>query len=310
MMPTPCARSRAMTPNRSLDLALGQRRGRLVHDQDPRVGADRLGDLDELLLRHAQRLDQPVGIDRRADARRAAPRARPARSRQSTRRHAPAALERQRDVLGDGQVGEQRRLLVDRGDAERARRRRRHVRDRRRRRSRACRQSGCSAPVMILISVDLPAPFSPTSACTSPARRSNDTPLQRAHAGERLGDRGRVEQHGERLYRRHVRGAWGLAARRAECVVPGAWVLDVRRARVRRARVRRAMVPGRYGARVRSTRHQAPSHPAPGTLAPSTSSTRHQAPRTEHVVLSARRDPRTLNLRRSASARRARPGRR
>src|SRR5437667_3705037 len=33
-----------------------------------------------------------------------------------------------------------------------------------------------SAPVTILISVDFPAPFSPTSAWTSPARRSNDTP--------------------------------------------------------------------------------------------------------------------------------------
>src|SRR5262249_56964564 len=33
------------------------------------------------------------------------------------------------------------------------------------------------APVMILIRVDLPAPFSPTRACISPARRSNDTPL-------------------------------------------------------------------------------------------------------------------------------------
>src|SRR5215467_7675581 len=39
-------------------------------------------------------------------------------------------------------------------------------------------QSGCSAPVMILIRVDLPAPFSPTSAWTSPARKSNETPLR------------------------------------------------------------------------------------------------------------------------------------
>src|ERR1700687_143423 len=37
--------------------------------------------------------------------------------------------------------------------------------------------SACSAPVMILMSVDLPAPFSPISPWTSPGRRSNDTPL-------------------------------------------------------------------------------------------------------------------------------------
>src|SRR5579875_4039469 len=37
--------------------------------------------------------------------------------------------------------------------------------------------SGRWAPVMTLMSVDLPAPFSPTSAWTSPARRSNETPF-------------------------------------------------------------------------------------------------------------------------------------
>src|SRR5471030_3096773 len=37
--------------------------------------------------------------------------------------------------------------------------------------------SGWCAPVMILMSVDLPAPFSPSSAWTSPACKSNDTPL-------------------------------------------------------------------------------------------------------------------------------------
>src|SRR5215831_1782401 len=34
-----------------------------------------------------------------------------------------------------------------------------------------------TAPVIILIRVDLPAPFSPISACTSPARNSNDACL-------------------------------------------------------------------------------------------------------------------------------------
>src|SRR5438876_11795922 len=37
--------------------------------------------------------------------------------------------------------------------------------------------SGVSAPVMILISVDLPAPFSPTSAWTSPAASAKETPF-------------------------------------------------------------------------------------------------------------------------------------
>src|SRR5215210_508881 len=38
--------------------------------------------------------------------------------------------------------------------------------------------SGSTAPVMILISVDLPAPFSPMSACTSPARSSSEALLR------------------------------------------------------------------------------------------------------------------------------------
>src|SRR6187455_3220160 len=37
--------------------------------------------------------------------------------------------------------------------------------------------SRVSAPARIFINVDLPAPFSPTSACTSPGRTSNVTPL-------------------------------------------------------------------------------------------------------------------------------------
>ena len=37
---------------------------------------------------------------------------------------------------------------------------------------------GDSTPARIFTSVDLPAPFSPMSACTSPWRTANDTPLR------------------------------------------------------------------------------------------------------------------------------------
>ena len=123
---------------------------------------------------------------------------------QSTRRQAPPRLERQRDVLGDGQVAERataagrwRRcrarasgagsiaVTALAGDGERR------------------RASGVSAPVMILISVDLPAPFSPTSACTSPARRSNDTPRSaRTPANDLVMEPPRQQEHGADIMQR------------------------------------------------------------------------------------------------------------
>ena len=141
--------------------------------------------------------------------------------------------------------------------------------------------------------VDLPAPFSPRSAWTSPARTSNETPRSAWTPAKALVIPVASSSIGERLYRPHVRGAWGLAARRAECVVP---VLGARCAACEGAACEGATCDGAgcYGARVRSTRHQAPSHPAPSHPAHRAPGTK--APRTEHVVLNARRDPRTLNL--------------
>ena len=52
----------------ALDLAIGERGGRLVHDHDLGVDADRLGDLHELLLGHAQRFDETLRVDRGSDA--------------------------------------------------------------------------------------------------------------------------------------------------------------------------------------------------------------------------------------------------
>ncbi len=57
-----------------LDLVVGQRGGRLVHLDDPGVEADRLGDLDDLLLGDRQRADPLAGADAGdAEAARAAP---------------------------------------------------------------------------------------------------------------------------------------------------------------------------------------------------------------------------------------------
>ena len=79
-----------------------------------------------------------------------------------------AAFERQRDVLGHGQMREQGRLLVDGGDAERMRRGGVHVRHVPAGHTQVP-ASGRSAPVMILISVDFPAPFSRPGHALLPA---------------------------------------------------------------------------------------------------------------------------------------------
>ena len=111
------------------DLTLGQRGGRLVHDQDARVRADRLRDLDELPFGHAQASDLTIRIDRGADLFQNLRCVASARAPVDAAERA-AAVERQRDVLGDGQARKQGGVLIDRRDAERARRRRIHAMDR------------------------------------------------------------------------------------------------------------------------------------------------------------------------------------
>ena len=83
-------------------------------------------------------------------------------------------LEAHGHVLGHGEVGEERRLLVDGSDAQGAGEEgsaRPTTSPPTTRRP----ESGAWAPVMILTSVLLPAPFSPTRAWTSPARRVRET---------------------------------------------------------------------------------------------------------------------------------------
>ena len=94
------------------DLGGRQRRGRLVHHHHPRVKRQRLGDLDDLLLGDREAAGDPVGVDRHAQA--LEQRLRLALHRAVV--DAPRAAQRlagDEDVLGDRDVGEERRLLED-----------------------------------------------------------------------------------------------------------------------------------------------------------------------------------------------------
>ena len=68
MIATPFCLQRADAIEEPLDLPIGERGGRLVHHQDPGVLRQRLGDLDHLLLRHAELVRQRARVDVEAEA--------------------------------------------------------------------------------------------------------------------------------------------------------------------------------------------------------------------------------------------------
>ncbi len=89
--------------------------GRLVHDQHAHVERDRLGDLDGLLLGEGQAAGRLADVE---------PHVEPGEDLARLAFHAPpvddlaAVTVADEDVLGDRQVREDHRLLVDGGDAE------------------------------------------------------------------------------------------------------------------------------------------------------------------------------------------------
>ena len=103
-----------------LRLLLGQRGGRLVHDQDAGLAGERAGDLDDALLGDGEPLDQRVDVDR-GEAELVEERARLLAHRLVVdHREAGTALHRQvgeRDVLGDGHVAHHRDFLGEEADA-------------------------------------------------------------------------------------------------------------------------------------------------------------------------------------------------
>ncbi len=99
------------------DLHRAQRRGGLVHDQDPHVLDEGPGDLDDLLQAQGQPPHERAGIDglfQPGEGLRDTPLLEP-----PVHDHAVAgALPRHEDVVGDAQVREEAQLLVDDPDAQ------------------------------------------------------------------------------------------------------------------------------------------------------------------------------------------------
>ncbi len=104
-----------------LGLAIGQCGGRLVHHQDARVLRQRLGDLDHLLLRDAERVHRGARIDIEADHVEHAARLRIEPRAVDETRHAAAKLAPKIDVLRDVEIGNEGEFLEDDRDAKTAR---------------------------------------------------------------------------------------------------------------------------------------------------------------------------------------------
>ena len=99
---------------------LVERRGRLVEDEHAGLDGERLGELEEVLVDDRQRIDAIFQVWLEADL-----------VEDAADRHPALAAGRRddlgqgdADVLGDGHVGQQRRMLMDDGDAELRRSRR------------------------------------------------------------------------------------------------------------------------------------------------------------------------------------------
>ena len=103
----------------SRGLVTGERRGRLVHHDDPGIERKRLGDLDELLLRRREPSAGHVEVDVHAQPGEEFCRPLPLLAAGDEAR--PRLLLAEEDVLHGGQPGNERELLVHDGHARRPR---------------------------------------------------------------------------------------------------------------------------------------------------------------------------------------------
>ena len=188
----PLARSDADDLVQSLDLARGQARRRLVQHDEVRLAGERPQDLDLLLF--GDRTGRPTTARPRGRTRpdRPAPSKRSA-SGAAVDEPGPPRLGAEEDVLDDGQPRDEGHFLGDDRDAAHQRLAGRPERHRRPPQDQVALVRG-NTPAMILPSVDLPAPFSPTKAWTVPRRTTDGHVVEGAGRPEGLPESADVQE--------------------------------------------------------------------------------------------------------------------
>jgi hypothetical protein len=119
--PDPALAQQPHNPEQPLHVVLGQRRRRLVHNQDARVVRQRLGDLHPLPVTDRKRADQQVRIevvDIEVGQQLQRP---PSHLGPVDPAEPPLRRMPHEDVLGDGQLREQQQFLIDGRDPGRLR---------------------------------------------------------------------------------------------------------------------------------------------------------------------------------------------
>src|SRR5690242_7935823 len=183
---------RANHAEETLDLALGERRGRLIQDQDLRLRADGFGDLDDLLLGHAERAHHAIGGDICAGALEQL-RCEPAPRAPIDLPPSAAALQSEADVLGNREIRKERRLLINRRDPQRASETGRVVRDRAAVYDQGCRVRLHSAGDDFDQRRFARAVFADQRVDLAGTQLERDL-FQRLHSGEMFRDRGGFEK--------------------------------------------------------------------------------------------------------------------
>ena len=180
-MPTPWPRSRLSVANSVAGLGLRERRGRLVEDQDARARTASARAISTICCLADAQGRRPGPRDRRS---RPGPARRPAAAWANMRRRStqaqPDGLAAQEEVLGRPRDSAPARAPGGSPGCPAGRPRRRRGSRRGRPSSSIVPASGRTTPPSTLISVDFPAPFSPSRAWISPARSVKSTPSSAA----------------------------------------------------------------------------------------------------------------------------------